>query len=172
VGVDPMYPAFLRVSGRKCLVVGGGTVAARKVRKLAESGAVIAIVSPFIHEDIRNCLGPTITWSQRTYQSSDIEGTWLVVAATNEPAVNEQVRKDATAALRFVNVVDDGDACTYMVPAVTRVNDMEVAISTRGTSPALAKRLRVLLELDLDDGGGRFVEELRRHRRSTSVDDT
>lgn len=136
---DPLYPVNLVLTGRRCLVVGGGTVAARKVDGLLAAGAVVTVVAPLIVEEIR-LLG--VIMAERRYQAADIEGAWLVITATDDPAVNREVRDDGEAAGVWVNAADDPASCSFILPAVVRQGPVMVTVSTSGYSPALATWLK------------------------------
>lgn len=132
---DHLYPVNLVLSGRRCLVVGGGSVAARKVRGLLAAGATVHVVAPEVCAPIRY-LG--VSFDERPYQAGDLDGAWLVVAATGRPEVNAAVRADADAAHLWLNAADDPSSCSFTLPAVARQGPVMVAVSTSGRSPALA----------------------------------
>ena len=138
------YPIVLNLSGRRAVVVGGGEVALRKARALADAGAHVRVVAPeftagFAEDGRFECLA-------ERYQERHLEGARVVVAATDDEAVNRQVAEDARAAGVLVNVVDRPELCDFIVPAQVRRGDLLIAISTGGAAPALAKRLRERLE--------------------------
>ena len=133
------YPVFLDLTGVAVLVVGGGPVALRKAQGLAESGAIVTVVAPTIVEGLVDVATHLL---RRPYESSDVEGFQLVMTATNDPEVNAQVGRDATALQIWVNSADDPDNCSFILPAVARRGLITVAVSTGGSSPALAGRLR------------------------------
>jgi precorrin-2 dehydrogenase / sirohydrochlorin ferrochelatase len=136
---EALYPVNLVLTGRPCLVVGGGAVAARKVAGLLDAGAHVTVVAPRIRPEIR-ALGATC--EERPYRSEDLAGMWLVMAATDDPAVNADVHADGQAARVWVNAADDPPACSFTLPAVVRQGPVMVAVSTSGYSPALALWLR------------------------------
>jgi precorrin-2 dehydrogenase / sirohydrochlorin ferrochelatase len=136
---EPLYPVNLNVTGRRCVVVGGGTVAARKIAGLVAAGAEVTVVAPAIRPDIV-ALG--ITCVHRAYERRDLEGAWLAIAATDSPAVNAAVHADGDAARIWVNAADDPPACSFTLPAVVRQGPLMVTVSTSGYSPALASWLR------------------------------
>jgi siroheme synthase-like protein len=135
----PLYPVGLVVDGRPCLVVGGGRIAAAKVRGLANAGAVVTVVAPTLCEEVRERAHQVI---DRNYKAGDVDGFRLVIAATDDPAVNAQVFRDADAQGVWVNSVDDPDHCSFTLPAVHRSGPVTVAVATDGSSPALARWLR------------------------------
>jgi siroheme synthase-like protein len=151
VPVDhPLYPVNLVVDGRPCLVVGGGRVAAGKVRGLVEAGARVTVVAPDLDPAIVGLadLGG-VTVERRAYRRGDVAGYRFVVAATGDPQVNQAVYDDGEAAGVWVNAADDPERCSAILPARVRQGRLLVTISTSGFSPAVASWLR-----------GRFAAEL------------
>ena len=140
------YPVNLDVSGRRCVVVGGGRVARRKVEGLVACGAVVHVVAPVVAEEIK---ASAASWSERPYATGDLDGARLVITATDDPSVNQQVYDDAEAAGIWVNSADDPDRCTFTLPAVARQGPITVAVGTAGASPALAGWLRDRVAADL-----------------------
>lgn len=146
------YPVMLNLSGRLVVIIGGGTVAARKVRELIESGAIVHIISPEINEEIDRLITEnrkTISFSQRTYKKGDLLGAALVYSTTDNPEVNKNVYGEAEEHNIFINAVDDPENCSFIVPSVIRRGDLVVAVSTSGNSPAMAARLRRELEKNI-----------------------
>jgi precorrin-2 dehydrogenase/sirohydrochlorin ferrochelatase len=142
-----MYPIFLNLQERRCLVVGGGEVALRKVRSLLKGGARVAVVTPSVTDSLRQMASSgQIVLSLREYRESDLEGAFLVIAATNDRKVNSTVSVDARRRGVLVNVVDSPGECDFYVPSVVVRGDLVLAISSGGKSPALAKRIREDLE--------------------------
>jgi siroheme synthase-like protein len=138
--IDDGYPVVVRLSGRPVLVVGGGLIALRKAQGLHAAGARLTVVSPEVVPGFAGLDG--ITVHRRGYRSDDLAGHLLVVAATNDPAVQQQVFDDGEAAGVLVNSVDDPDRCSFILPAIVRRGPVIVAVSTQGRSPALASQLR------------------------------
>jgi precorrin-2 dehydrogenase / sirohydrochlorin ferrochelatase len=137
------YMACLDVEGRRCVVVGGGSVGLEKASGLAACGARVTVISPELHEGFAELPARfTVEWVEREYSTGDLEGSFLVVAATSNRAVNEHVHSDAEARAMLCNVADVPDLCNFILPAVHREGPIAVAVSTGGASPALAKRLR------------------------------
>jgi precorrin-2 dehydrogenase/sirohydrochlorin ferrochelatase len=157
------YPIGLRVAGRRCLIVGGGEVAARKAAGLLECGADVHAVAPTFVEALRD--EDRITRHVGEYDAALLEGAVLVIAATDEPAVNHRVAADARARGIASNVVDDPAACDFFCPAVVRRGPLAIAIHSGGAAPALARRLREQLDGQFDARYGSFVEALGRARR-------
>lgn len=175
----PLYPVGLVVDGRRCLVVGGGRIAARKVEGLRSCGAIVHVVATELGDEIRAMTG--VTYDERPYASTDLDGVRLVVTATGDRAVDQRVFDDAEAAGIWANSADDPDRCTFTLPATLRHGPLLVTVSTGGHSPALATWLRdrirdrvgpeyeVLLELMSDARGelqaaGRSTENLDWHK--------
>jgi siroheme synthase-like protein len=141
------YPVFLTVAGRRCLVVGGGAVALRRAEGLVGAGARVRVVAPRVLERLRRL--EAVTVEERAYRRGEAAGHWLVVAATDDRAVNQAVSDDGEAAGVWVNRVDDAAAGSFSVPAVTRRGPVTVAMGTGGRSPGLAAWLRRHVEDEL-----------------------
>ena len=138
-----MYPIVLRLQGKRCLVVGGGKVALRKVEGLVAAGARVTVVAPEVDEGLAHLADDRdVTVEPRPYRGEDVVGAWLVFAATDDPAVQQAVFDDAERAGVWVNSADDPERCAFLLPAVHRREPVLVAVSTQGTSPALAGWLR------------------------------
>lgn len=142
-----LYPTFLKLSGRPVLLVGGGRVAAGKLRGLVEAGARVTVVAPRIDAELYR---PGVRLLRRPFEPEDVNGCWFVVAAAT-PQVNRQVARIAHAERIFVNAVDDADAASAYLGGVVRKGGATVAISTGGRAPALAGLLREALEKLLPD---------------------
>ena len=143
----PLYPVNLVVDGRPCLVVGGGRVAAGKVRGLLEAGAVVTVIAPEIDPAIAGLEGVAI--ERRAYRRGDIDGHRFVVAATGDPQINQAVYDDGEAAGVWVNAADDPARCSAILPARIRQGRLTVTISTGGHSPAVASWLKERLAGEL-----------------------
>jgi precorrin-2 dehydrogenase/sirohydrochlorin ferrochelatase len=139
------YPAFLDLRGKLAVVVGGGEVAVRKVELLLSCGARVRLVSPGATESPSR-LGPSVERVSRPYRPTDLDGAFVVFAATDDPAVNGEVASEARARGILVNVADAPPLCDFLVPSVVSRGDLQIAISTGGASPALARHLREELE--------------------------
>jgi len=133
------YMACLDLRGRRCVVVGGGTVGMEKARGLLACGADVHVISPTVHDELHTL---ETTWRRGRYRRSDLDGAFLVIAATSDRATNERVHRDAEARGMLCNVADVPDLCNFILPAVHREGPIAVAVSTGGASPALAKRIR------------------------------
>ena len=143
----PLYPVGLVVAGRAVLVVGGGRVAARKVHDLAACGAQLTVVAPAVVPELAERADVTV--ERRPYRQGEAAGYRLVVTATGDRAVDQQVFDDAEAAGVWVNSADDPERCTFTLPAVVRRDPVVVAVATGGHSPALATWLRRRLSAEL-----------------------
>ncbi len=175
VGVGaPIYPVGLVVKDRRCLVVGGGRVAARKIGGLLACGAAVTVVAPEVHVAIGELSEagaiaaidePPLDVQIRPYRSNEAADYLLVVAATGEAPVDDAVYRDAQAAGVWVNVADDAARCTFVLPAVARDGTVSVAVSTAGASPALAGWLRDRVVEALGPGLGDLAALLEEGRR-------
>ena len=141
------YPIFLDIQNRKCLVVGGGAVGCRKVLMLLDCGASVTVVSPVVDNRLfKLATNGKIELKKRAYRSSDLEGMFLVIGATNDEALNRQIKTDAAQHDTLCNIADRPEACNFILPAVVSRGDLIIAISTSGKSPAFAKKMRRDLE--------------------------
>ena len=144
------YPVNLELSGQPVLVVGGGPVAARKVGGLRSADARVTVVSPTAVREIS--ADPDVRWLARPYRRGEVADYRLVITATDDPAVNAQVRVDGDKANVFVNSADDPSNCSFTLPAVARHGDLQITVSTNGRSPGLARWLRQRLEQQISEG--------------------
>jgi precorrin-2 dehydrogenase / sirohydrochlorin ferrochelatase len=156
------YPVFLALEGVPVLVVGAGPVAVRKVAGLAAAGAAVRVVAPEVGSDLDRDLVAEL--HQRPYEPGDLDGVRLVVTATGHADVDAAVAADATAAGIWVNAADQPADCTFILPAVARNGPLAVAVSTDGTSPALARRLRDRAAALLTDEASALAGELAGRR--------
>jgi precorrin-2 dehydrogenase/sirohydrochlorin ferrochelatase len=139
----PFYIACLRLSGRRCLVVGGGEVGLEKVEGLLACDADVTLVAPTAEPALSDYAREgSIRWERRAYRPADLEGTFLAIASTDDTEVNIRVYEDAEARAMLVNVVDVPPLCNFILPAIVRSGPLAIAISTAGASPALAKRMK------------------------------
>jgi precorrin-2 dehydrogenase/sirohydrochlorin ferrochelatase len=141
------YPIFLNLRGRPCAVVGGGAVAERKVKGLLECEASVTVISPRLTGALQKLAeGETIGYLPRAFETGDLEGAFLVVAAADDPEVNSRVWTEASGLGLLVNVADKPDECNFILPSVLRRGGLTLAVGTGGASPALARKLRTDLE--------------------------
>ena len=145
VSAPAQYPVNLVLTGKRCLVVGGGKVALRKVEGLLACGADVTVLAPEVHPDL--AADPSVQVLGRAYVEGDAGrgGYRLVITATNDRAVNQQVHDDADAAGIWVNSADDPERCTFTLPAVVRNGPLMLTVATGGHSPALASHLKARL---------------------------
>ena len=165
-------PIFLDVSGRECVVVGGGAVAARRVESLLEAGAHVTVVSPQLSPALEAIVarGPVVHLERR-YQRGDISGSAVVYAATNDPKLHRELAIEARALGIPINVADVPELCTFIAPAVVQRGELQIAISTSGASPAFAARIRRTLEQQFGAEYALTLEVLRAARRRLHADE-
>jgi siroheme synthase-like protein len=174
----PFYPVSLDVSGRPCLVVGGGIVAARKAGSLLDSGAAVTVIAPALSTQMEALIPALHAFERRRYQEGDASAFRLVVTATGIPQVDGTVFDDAEGSGVWINSADDLAHSSFILPAVHRDGAVTISVSTGGLSPALASWLRTRLAAQCEDGLGTLAQLLgdaREHlkragRRSDSVD--
>ena len=160
------YPMFVDLQGKRCLVVGGGETATRKVYGLLDADALVVVVSPTLSDALSVLAAQgVIAYEARPFRADDVSGCSLVIGATDQPEVNRAVCKAARACDVWVNIVDTPEACDFIAPAIVRRGALQVAISTGGHSPTLAKRIRTQLEEAYGPEYGRLLEKLGRERQ-------
>jgi precorrin-2 dehydrogenase / sirohydrochlorin ferrochelatase len=142
------YPMFVDIEGRRCLVVGGGPVATEKVEKLIDHGASVRLVAPETTPELAAMIasGAVAEHREGAYRPGDLDGCFLVIAATNLDAINRMVWQDAEARGLLCNVVDVPPLCNFIVPSIVRRGELALAVSTGGASPVVAKHIRRDLE--------------------------
>lgn len=161
-----LFPMFMKLEGRSCLVVGAGAVGEPKISSLITAGAsvrVVALQATAAVAEWAQC--GAITWEARAFNSSDLDNIFLVIAATNSSDMNAAIFHQARQRNILCNVVDDPEHCDFYYPAVVRRGDLQLAISTNGQSPALAQRIRRELEMQFGPEYGAWLEELGRARQ-------
>ena len=141
------FPVFLNIQRKKCVVVGGGQVAFRKVRMLLDCGANVTVISPVLHPDLTELANrKSIQVIRRSFKLGDLKGAFIVIAATDTKETNRKVAQEAGRVGALVNVVDDSEPSDFIVPSLLRRGDLAITISTGGMSPALARKIRTKLE--------------------------
>jgi siroheme synthase-like protein len=161
-----LLPIFLRLERRPCLVVGAGTVAQAKIESLRAAGATITVVAPHATDRVLEwATKGALAWHRRLFAPADLEDTFLVIAATNDSAVNHTVYQEALRRNVICNAVDDPPNCDFYFGSVVARGDLQVAISTAGESPALAQRLRHEIDQQLPQDLGPWLTELGDLRR-------
>jgi precorrin-2 dehydrogenase / sirohydrochlorin ferrochelatase len=164
--MSSLFPMFVKLDGRRCLVVGAGKVGEPKIGGLIETGARVHVValeaSEAAHQWAR---AGKITLEIRSFTSSDLDGTFLAIVATASRDLNSSIYREAQQRGILCNVVDVPEYCDFYYPAVVRRGDLQIAISTNGQSPSLAQKLRQQLERQFGPGYGRWVAELGETRK-------
>lgn len=161
-----LFPMFLKLDGKQCLVVGAGKVGETKIGGLLETGARIRVVSLDAGPVVRGwARAGKIELDLRSFSAEDLDGAFLVVVATNSRTLNERVYREAQRRRVLCNVVDVPDLCDFFYPAVVRRGDLQIAVSTAGQCPALAQKLRQQLEKQFGPGYASWVAELGETRK-------
>ncbi len=161
----PFYIACLRLTGRKCLVVGGGEIGLEKVEGLLACDGQVTLVSPSAVPALEHLAAEgSITWERRSYRAEDLEGSFLAIAATGDTTINIRVYEDAEKRAMLVNVVDVPPLCNFILPAIFRSGPLAVAISTAGASPALAKRIKSQIADEYGEPYAKLAELLNEAR--------
>ena len=159
------YPLFVDLTGRRCVVVGGGMIAQRKALGLLRAGASVTVVSPTVTRGLQTAARQgRLRYLSRAVRRDDFRGAWLITSATDDPAINTRAARAATSLGIFANVVDQPRLCSFIAPSIYRRGALTVAFSTGGRSPLLAKRLRQDLARIASPKQARmlrFVEALR-----------
>ena len=156
-----MFPIFLKLEGRRCLVVGAGTIASPKIASLLRAGGLVTVVAPRANAAMaEQARRGVFTWHEREFAIGDLDDAFLVITATDLQPVNHLVAEAARARNILCNSVDDPPDCDFFYPSVVRRGDLQVAISTAGKSPALAQRLREEIDELLAADTGDWLESL------------
>ena len=161
------YPVNLDIQNRDCLVVGGGAVATRKVITLLDCGARVTVISPVVSDRLRELArsDTRLTIKTRPYRHRDLDEMFLVIGATDDETRNRRISQDAEQRRLLCNIADRPEVCNFILPAIVQRDDLVITISTSGTSPALAKRLRQILENQFGKEYGKFLQLLGAVRR-------
>lgn len=161
-----LFPMFLKLEGRPCLVVGGGKVGEPKIGGLLEAGARIRVVALQASSGVRDwARAERIELELRAFLAEDLDGAFLAVVATNSRSLNERIYQEAQRRGVLCNVVDVPDLCDFFYPAVMRRGDLQIAVSTAGQSPSLAQKIRQQLEKEFGPAYAAWVEELGETRK-------
>ncbi len=160
------YIACIRLTGRPCVVIGGGPVGLEKVEGLLACGAIVTLVAPDAVKALRDLADEgSVSWERRNYEGpSDLEGKFIAIAATDDTDLNLRVFQDGEARSMLVNVVDVPPMCNFILPAITRHGPLAIAISTAGASPALAKRMKREIAEGFGEPYARLAEILNEYR--------
>jgi len=161
-----LFPMFLKLQRRSCLVVGAGTIGEPKIQSLLVAGANVRVIAPQAHQAVMDwARAGLIVWEPRAFLPNDLEGVFLVIAATASAELNQLVFNEAQRRNILCNAVDDPENCDFYFPAVVRRGHLQIAISTGGQSPALAQRLRRELEEQFTPDYADWLEELGENRK-------
>ncbi len=163
-----LYPIFLDLSGRRCVVVGGGEVASRKARKLLQARARVVVISPEIKPELESV---AVEVHHRLYEEGDLEGAYLAFAATDSREANSAVAREAEERGIPVNVADEPSEGDFALPSTLRRGRLQVAVSTGGASPTLARKIKDELEEVFGSEWAGIVEELNRNRQTGEKSD-
>ncbi len=160
-----LFPIFINLRGKKCLIIGGGEVAERKIEDLLQYEAAITIVSPQVTDKIRTWVeSGIITYLSREFEEDDINGIFMVFAATNNSLVNQEIAALCRKKDVLLNAVDDPLNCDFFIPSILRHNSLVIAVSTEGKSPLYARKIRQDLEKIISEEYGEFVDILGQQR--------
>ena len=165
-----LFPIFLKLTARPCIVVGAGNIAESKIESLLTAEAHVTVIAPEALPRVQDwAASGQLIWHCREYRHGDLLGAFLAVAGTATPEVNRAVFSEATAANILCNAVDDPPFCDFYFPSVVRRGELQIAISTAGESPALAQRLRKEINAQLPLDTGEWLQELGRLRREVTA---
>ncbi|MFJ5763198.1 NAD(P)-binding protein [Neobacillus sp. NPDC093182] len=154
------YPIMLKLEGKKAVVVGGGKVAERKVTGLLGTGSLITVISPNATDELKKLAGcRRIEWHEKSFSKEDMDGAFLVFAATNDNKLNQSI-KMAASDQQLVTIADDPEESDFHVPSHIQRGRLSIAVSTGGASPTLARKIREQLEQQFDEGFEEYLEFL------------
>ena len=167
-----LFPMFLKLEGKRCLVVGAGNVGEPKIGGLIDTGARVHVIALRASEIVHGwAQAGKISLELRDFAADDLDGTFLAVVATASRALNESIYRAAQRRGVLCNVVDDPEYCDFYYPAVVRRGDLQIAISTNGRSPSLSQKLRQQLERQFGPGYAQWVAELGETRKLAMASD-
>lgn len=161
-----LFPLFIDLNGKKCIFVGGGNVAARKIEALLPFNPEIVVISPETDSRIKEFANEgKLTIISRTYYRGDLAGAFMAVAAASDRRINDEAYNEAVKEGIYINVADSPEKCTFTFPAVVKRDEIVIGISTSGSYPALSKRIRQMVEGVLPEDLGRVAAVLQKFRR-------
>jgi siroheme synthase-like protein len=167
------YPIFLNLAGKKCIVIGGGTVALRKIEALLDFGGMTTVISPKICPEVRRLHDSgRIRFIPREYTVGDLIGASIAISATGNSQANRDVIAEAKKNNVLLNIVDSPGESDFILPAYIRKNDITIAISTGGRSPALAKKIKTIMQTEFDDEEASLLDlisEVRKEVKSSHL---
>lgn len=165
------YPVFLDLRLKPVLVVGGGNVAYRKVQTLLEHGAIVHIVSPDLVMELKDLVdSQRCFWVNKEYSAEDIQDATIIFSCTEKDEVNATVSRDAQEHRRLINVVDDPEKCSFIVPSIMERGDLKIAVSTGGSSPIVARQIRVQLQKQYGQEFEEYLTLLKEWRKKVKSD--
>jgi precorrin-2 dehydrogenase / sirohydrochlorin ferrochelatase len=158
------YPVMIKLKGKKITVIGGGKVAERKILSLLQAEGVVEVISPVVTEEIQTLAETAqLTWVKKEFEHSDVKSSFLAIAATNRREINQQVA-EAVNEYQLVNIVDDPENSNFIVPSAYRQGKLTIAVSTSGSSPGLAKKIKNELAQQFDETYVEYLEFLHNCR--------
>lgn len=167
------YPVFLDIAGKPVIVIGGGKIAHQKMENLLKAGAVVTVVSPELNEEMADLLAAgRFRHIEREYEAGDLEGYTIAFVATDDRSANATVTREGRERRVWVNAVDDPPNCDFIMPGIVQRGDLVISISTSGTSPAMARKMREELEAFLTEGHALMLElaaEVRAELRERDI---
>lgn len=171
VEVANYYPIFVDLENKPVLIVGGGNVAYRKVITLLDHGAIVRIVSPHILPELKALVDlKCCFWSEKEYEREDIKDAAIIFSCTEKDEVNTVVSRDAHELCRLINVVDDPEKCSFIVPSIMQQGELKIAVSTGGSSPIVARQIREQLEAQFDHSYAEYLDLLRGWRNKAKTE--
>lgn len=166
------YPIYLDIQNRNCLVVGGGSVGTRKVLMLLNCGADVTVVSPVATKKLRELSNNgTVKLKERPFETSDLDGRFLVIGATDNEDLNRQIHTEAERRGLLCNIADRPETCNFILPSIVNRGDLIIAISTSGKSPAFAKKMRKQLEKEFGEEYAQFLNLMGAIRKKMLSED-
>lgn len=164
------YPIYVDLQNKPVLVVGGGTVAFRKVKTLLEHGAIVRIVSPKLLPELMELVDfVQCFWEEKRYAPNDLGDALLVFSCTEDEEVNSMVAQNSRQEYRLINVVDDPEKCTFIVPSIMERGDLSIAVSTGGSSPIVARQIRAELEQQYGEAYQEYLSLLKSWRKDVKT---
>ena len=157
--MNTYYPVYIQLRDQPCVVIGGGRIAEGKVEGLLAAEAKVTVISPDLTHRLQELVEQKqLAYLARVYQPGDLAGAFMVICATDQVDINQQVWREANSNHQLVNVVDDTPRCNFIAPSILRKGDLTIAISTSGKAPALAVRLKERLQREIGHEYERFLE--------------
>jgi precorrin-2 dehydrogenase/sirohydrochlorin ferrochelatase len=169
-----LYPVMLNLSGRRAIVIGGGSVAARKTRDLLENDALVTVISPEFNDEftgLKQSYPQCLIMEQRPYRKGDLKGALIVFSATDNHELNTEVYREAKELNIFINAVDDPGNCTFTVPSSFKRGDLVITVSTGGVSPSMSARIRREIEKQIPESIENTLAALKEARNHLQNDD-